>query len=176
MLDFHRDDFQPDNLTPTQRQLLEARKARAARIHAAACHVESSKPAPRIVECKPRDEIPAVRLRPIVRRVETPKGNNWRCKQVQRLVAKHAKVGIRDIVGHSRCYNVTPARQLAAYLAFEFTKLSWYALGRNFGRRDHSTMFHSIAVVKQRIADNPAFAAEVESLKAQLRELFGEVG
>jgi chromosomal replication initiator protein len=69
-------------------------------------------------------------------------------------VAKRFKLDPQDITGHSRKKGVVLARQTAMLLCREELGLSYPALGKLFGGKDHSTVLYSIKkVVKIQIDD-----------------------
>lgn len=73
-----------------------------------------------------------------------------------------------DIIGDSRVRYVAWARQLAMALCCEFTCQSLIQIGRAFGDRDHSTVFHARERMKQRV-QAPKTEQEIEFGWAYLR-------
>lgn len=69
-----------------------------------------------------------------------------------------------DLVGPSRCRQVSLARGMAMYLARRLTPKSLQAIGTAFGGRDHTTVLHGIRVTEARRANDPGFAAEIDQL------------
>ena len=69
-----------------------------------------------------------------------------------------------DLVGPSRCRQVSLARGMAMYLARRLTPKSLQAIGTAFGGRDHTTVLHGIRVTETRRANDPGFAAEIDQL------------
>jgi len=92
--------------------------------------------------------------------------------RVLRAVARHHELEVATLVGPSRCRAVAVARGLAMYAARAVTGSSLQAIGDACGGRDHTTALHSIRSVATRIAADPHFAAEVESM---LERLVGSV-
>jgi chromosomal replication initiation ATPase DnaA len=60
---------------------------------------------------------------------------------------------------------ISHARQMAMFMAREFTPLSLLAIGQRFGGRDHTTVIHAIRVVKKRAIDDPYVEVEIEVLR-----------
>ncbi len=56
-------------------------------------------------------------------------------------------------------------RHLAIYLARQWTGLSFAALGQYFGKRDAATIRHACKMAAERLAADPAIAAEVASIE-----------
>jgi chromosomal replication initiator protein len=62
---------------------------------------------------------------------------------------------------------VARPRLVAYYLCREMTPASLPEIGRHFGNRDHSTIKHGVETIAAAIAADPAFAAEVDAMRAQ---------
>jgi chromosomal replication initiator protein len=61
------------------------------------------------------------------------------------------------------------ARQVAMFLAKEYTGHSLKSIGYQFGGRDHSTVIHAIQSVDNQMEVDNRFAHNVEELKKKLR-------
>jgi len=59
-------------------------------------------------------------------------------------------------------------RQVAMYLARELTEHSLPTIGRYFGNRDHSTVVHACHAVRDRMAHDEIYRADVEALRSAL--------
>jgi len=100
-------------------------------------------------------------------------GEQIRRPSVRRIVAvaaDHFKVTRLDIISHRRTKEVVLPRQIAMYLAKTMTTLSLPEIGRCIGGRDHTTIYHGVQKVTAMIGADPAFAAEVEALRAEVEE------
>jgi hypothetical protein len=174
-------------LTPTQREIHEAHKARHARFAAAARRVSPDPermryalpvpkaPEPEIAEPDPVPEPqPVADRKPFVRLF--PLNRDGICREILRFVAGERGVGVRDITSTARFAHLIEPRFLAIYLAREITKLSLPHLGRRFGGRDHTSILHAIRTTQQRIDTYPEYAAHVEALKAKLIQQLGVAG
>ncbi len=69
-----------------------------------------------------------------------------------------------DLVGPSRCRQVSLARGMAMYLARRLTPKSLESIGAAFGGRDHTTVLHGIRVTEARRARDPGIAADIDQL------------
>ena len=78
------------------------------------------------------------------------------------LDATAAKFGLlkEDIIGQRRHRPLVTARQIAMYVFRELTELSYPAIAREFGGRDHTTVIHAVDKIstlmpaKQQIYDD----------------------
>lgn len=86
-------------------------------------------------------------------------------RQIARVVADHHGLSQDDLYGHSRTLARVRARQITMYLTRTITKRSYPEIGRRLGGRDHSTAIHGVRKIEQKIAQDSAFAAEIESLR-----------
>ena len=60
-------------------------------------------------------------------------------------------------------------RQIVMYLAEKYTKIPVSRIGSMIGSRDHSTVLHSIAKVKEQIQTDDLFRQRVERIEKQLQ-------
>jgi chromosomal replication initiator protein len=81
------------------------------------------------------------------------------------VVTDYFRIKVSDIKGKTRLREVVLPRQIAMYLAKEFTTLSLKAIGYHFGGRDHSTVIHAIQTVNDLIDFNRDVAGHVKELK-----------
>lgn len=84
-------------------------------------------------------------------------------------VCKHYSVKKSDLQGKSRKQAIVQSRQLAMYLCRKYTDVNYSQLGREFGKRDHSTVLHACNQMSRRIATDKAFRKEVEEIEAELK-------
>ena len=69
-----------------------------------------------------------------------------------------------DLIGPSRCRQVSHARGMAMYLARRLTPKSLQAIGTAFGGRDHTTVLHGIRVTETRRARDPGISSDIDQL------------
>jgi chromosomal replication initiator protein len=84
-------------------------------------------------------------------------------------VTNYYKIKVSDIKGKTRLREVVLPRQIAMYIAKEFTPLSLKAIGYHFGGRDHSTVIHAIQTVNDLIDIDRELAASVKELKDKFK-------
>ena len=87
-------------------------------------------------------------------------------RAIQELCGNAYGVAVSEIIGSRRGLCIIVPRHTAIYLCFEFRLCSKCALGRWFGNRDHSTVYHAIRAVKTRMANEPDYAELIAKLKA----------
>lgn len=68
----------------------------------------------------------------------------------------------------SRKKNIVKARQVAMYLSKNLTNHSLVTIGLHFGGRDHSTVIHSIEMVKQHINSDSSFKDKIARITKHL--------
>ena len=85
-------------------------------------------------------------------------------------VSQKYGVPVEDIVGKRKTGDVVTARQVAMYLLRDMTELSYESVGKAFNR-DHSTVVSSYAKIKDVIAKDAVFDAQIEDMKNDLRSV-----
>ncbi len=83
-------------------------------------------------------------------------------------VFKKYDITKEDILGKKRNKEIMRARHIAIFLIREITEMSYPNIGKLFGGRDHSTVLASIEVVKKRIAGDPIYALDIDTLKKEI--------
>jgi chromosomal replication initiator protein len=118
-----------------------------------------------------RDEEPSPET---VRRLLASKGvgqaAGGRCtvEDVVAVVAAELGIGRRELLARDRRPAVASARQLAMYLAREFTDASLPEIGRALGGRNHSTVLHAVRRVERELARGGEATKAVDRLRARL--------
>jgi chromosomal replication initiator protein len=82
---------------------------------------------------------------------QTPKATT---QGILEQVARRFNLEVKVILGNKRLKEVVLARQLAMYLCREELGLSYPALGKLFGGKDHSTVLHSVKKIKKAQLDS----------------------
>ena len=78
--------------------------------------------------------------------------------------ARYFDFPIEDLIGASRRRPLVSARQVAMYVMRELTDMSYPAIAREFGGRDHTTVIHSVEKVKKLIAERRQVYDQVTEL------------
>ncbi len=89
-------------------------------------------------------------------------------EMVLAAVAHHFAVTVDDLRGKSRNHQIAWARQVAMHLLREETDASLFAIGRQLGGRDHTTIMHGCARVAKAIAEDRQTRQDVADLRATL--------
>lgn len=70
-----------------------------------------------------------------------------------------------DILSEFRGQNLVMARMIAVYLTKEMTFQSWKEIGRQFGNRDHATVYYSHSKITRLMPGDAELAATVDRIK-----------
>lgn len=89
-------------------------------------------------------------------------------RRIASLTAKRYSMQFECLVGPSRRKNVAHARSTAIFLARRLTGKSLVEIGGFFGGRDHTTVLHSIRVVKKRYETDPGCQHDIDAITESL--------
>ncbi len=84
--------------------------------------------------------------------------------RIQEVVADHYNLKVSDLKSKKRTEMVSLPRQVAMYLSRELTSDSHASIGDAFGGKDHSTVIHAINKIKELVAKDPFFLAEINKI------------
>ena len=85
-------------------------------------------------------------------------------------VCQHYQVKRKDVMGEDRRQGIALARQVAMFLCRELLGLSYPALGRTFGGKDHSTVIYSVKKIKELQEDGKEMKQLLKDLKVRCRQ------
>ncbi|MEM7270154.1 MAG: helix-turn-helix domain-containing protein [Pseudomonadota bacterium] len=92
--------------------------------------------------------------------------------EVQLAVARAAGVPVREIIGETRKREPAEARQLSYLVCRKHLRKSLAEIGRQHGKRDHSTVHHGLAAAEKRIASgDTATCTALHEIEHQLNDL-----
>ena len=91
-------------------------------------------------------------------------------EQVQRVVARHFNLDIRDMKSKRRTDAIAFPRQVAMYLCRTLTEMSTIEIGNGFGGKDHTTVMHACNKIKNKLSGDPYFVALVNKITQDIRE------
>lgn len=83
---------------------------------------------------------------------------------IMKRVSEYYDIPEAEMTSKRRSANLVLPRQVAMRISQMLTDSSLNQIGANFGGRDHTTVMHSCEKIRERIANDPAFAAEFERL------------
>src|SRR5574344_341043 len=84
---------------------------------------------------------------------------------IQDVVGKYFNVEPADLVGAKRSNDVTFPRQIAMYLCRNVANMSLPQIGKDFGKRDHTTVMHACNKIEKEIKEKSNTKLIVESVK-----------
>jgi chromosomal replication initiator protein len=85
--------------------------------------------------------------------------------KIQEDVARYYQITVDDLKGRRRVKAIVTPRQIAMYLAREFTENSFPKIGEEFGGKDHTTVLHAHEKIKKLINEDPKMKKEINELK-----------
>lgn len=87
---------------------------------------------------------------------------------IKKVVGKHFKINLEDFESKRKTQSVAWPRQIAMFLCTELTDMSLPEIGREF-KRDHSTVVHARDLVKEKVKNDPFFAAEINQIISDIK-------
>ena len=89
-------------------------------------------------------------------------------EEVLEAVCMHFNVTMASLMGTSRAREISQARHMAIYLCKEYTSHSLAEIGSRLGNRSHSTILHSINMMRNLIDIDPVARHQVKQIQAIL--------
>lgn len=100
----------------------------------------------------------------------TEKDNSVSVNTIKKIVGKHFNIRMEDFNAKRKTQSIAWPRQIAMFLTTELTDLSLPEIGREFNR-DHSTVVHARDLVKEKVATDPFFTAEINQIIADIKSV-----
>jgi chromosomal replication initiator protein len=91
---------------------------------------------------------------------------------IQHAIAGRAGITVAEMMGKRRFGKLIGPRQLAMYLVRHVLRKSYPAIGRKFGKRDHTTALSGIRKVERNMRQDSFFAQEVAELEIYFQGSF----
>ena len=88
---------------------------------------------------------------------------------LHKIVTEHFNVSLESIKSKTRKKEIVIARQVAMYLAKQYTNHSLKSIGQYCGGRDHSTVIHAIQAVNDMLHTEHQFKASFEEIKRKVK-------
>ena len=90
---------------------------------------------------------------------------------IQETVGKYFNINPKDLKGSKRSNDITFPRQIAMYLCRNVANMSLPQIGKDFGKRDHTTVMHACNKIEKEIYTNTNPTLIVESVKNILLDM-----
>ena len=90
---------------------------------------------------------------------------------IQETVGKYFNINPKDLKGSKRANDITFPRQIAMYLCRNVANMSLPQIGKDFGKRDHTTVMHACNKIEKEIKTNSNTKLIVESVKNILLDM-----
>ncbi|MDR1592301.1 MAG: chromosomal replication initiator protein DnaA [Prevotellaceae bacterium] len=90
-------------------------------------------------------------------------------EKIRDLVCDYYNLPIDALMSSTRRREVAQARQVAMYLAKQFTKNSLSSIGKTIGNRDHATVMYACTVVNNLIDTDQTVKMDIKCLEEQIK-------
>lgn len=90
---------------------------------------------------------------------------------IQETVGKYFNINPKDLKGSKRSNDITFPRQIAMYLCRNVANMSLPQIGKDFGKRDHTTVMHACNKIEKELKTNSNTKLIVESVKNILLDM-----
>lgn len=106
----------------------------------------------------------------IVRKVTNSESKAISVDDIINTVCRHFGLETSAIHTKSRKREVVQARQIAMYLAKNYTDFSTAKIGTLIGNKDHATVLHACKTIKEQKEVDKAFRTELDEIQAELKK------
>ncbi len=101
-----------------------------------------------------------------IRKIESKKMS---ITDIEELVCSHFNIKSGLIHTASRKREIVQARQVAMYLAKQYTDMSFSQIGILIGKKNHATVLHACKTVKNQLEVDKGFRHDVEQIESKLK-------
>lgn len=122
--------------------------ARAKRLNIKIRHVKP----PKVVKPKEQELQDAIKLYRLV--LDTSVSHVGRARQIMKAAAEEAGFTVADMLSERKPVAMANARMKAMWLIARETTMSYPAIGRMFGGRDHTTVLNAVRRLNERTGEN----------------------
>lgn len=84
---------------------------------------------------------------------------------IQETVAKYFNISAKELKGSKRSNDIAFPRQIAMYLCRTVAQMSLPQIGKDFGKRDHTTVMHACHKIDKELKENQNTKLIVDSVK-----------
>jgi len=89
-------------------------------------------------------------------------------ESIQNMVAAHFNLNIQELLSPRRSRSLARPRQIAMYLAKQYTTNSLPDIGRKFSNRDHTTVIHAVKKIDELIKKDNEIRQSVIEIKKKI--------
>lgn len=89
---------------------------------------------------------------------------------IQDVVAKYFNIDKKDLISTKKSNDIVYPRQIAMYLCRTCANMSFPQIGRDFSKKDHTTVMHAYNKIEKEIKQNTNTKLIVDSLKNIIRD------
>ena len=89
--------------------------------------------------------------------------------KVKKAVCSYYGISNQQLVSKNRTKNIAGARHIAMYLCRKILDAPYKEIGKEFGRRDHSTVMNACVKVEKNIKTNSLYQKVVEDIEAKIK-------
>ena len=87
---------------------------------------------------------------------------------IQNIVANYFNLNINEMLSQRRSRSLARPRQIAMYLAKQYTTNSLPDIGRKFSNRDHTTVIHAVKKIDELIKKDNEIKQNIIEIKKKL--------
>lgn len=91
-------------------------------------------------------------------------------ESIQKVVAKYFGIRLSELKSKKRTKVLTLPRHVAMYLCRRLTNLSLIDIGRDFGRKDHTTVIHACNKIEETMKNDLNFEKTIEQLIEEVKD------
>ena len=96
--------------------------------------------------------------------------NQINVQQIIKMVALTMKVKEKEIIGKGRSMEVAFARQLSMFIAKKLINTSLANIGKQIGKRDHSTVIHACKTIEQKMKEDLSIKSIIDKIENNLKK------
>ena len=89
--------------------------------------------------------------------------------KIQNVVSNYFNIALSEMLSQRRSRSLARPRQIAMYLAKQYTTNSLPDIGRKFSNRDHTTVIHAVKKIHELIEKDNDVKQSVDEIKKRLQ-------
>lgn len=114
------------------------------------------------------EEISVEKAADVLKDILPTKRKSISIEDIKNAVVLEFGISPNDLMSEKRSQEFSLPRQIAMYFAREYTALSLQQIGREFKKKDHTTVIHAHRKISQLIKTNPEIKRKVERIRGKL--------